>query len=158
VPAGGVVIGRPTTEQVLLDCCRVLTGDVLPEVTDETSRVRLVMLEKVLRNAAVRAAHEIAWMRAEVAGADAHGHAVAEATADGALLAALEELAAAPHDSLHLDDVTEVYRRAGDVLSASLEAALAAGRQDLVGDGEALLSARLEHEHRIVGGWDAAGR
>jgi hypothetical protein len=153
-----VVIGRPTTEQVLLDCCRVLTGDVLPAVADETTRVRLVMLEKVLRNAAVRAAHEIAWMGEEVDGIDAYAGAVAAATADGALLAALEELAAGPHGSRHLDDVTEVYCRAGDVLSASLEAALAAGREDLVQQGESLLAARLEHEHRIVGGWESAGR
>ena len=152
------MIGRPTTEQLLLDCCRVLTGDVLPAVADETTQVRLVMLEKVLRNAAVRAAHEIAWMREEVAGVDAYARAVADATGDGALDTALEELAGGPHDSLHLDDVTDVYRRASDVLSASLEAALAAGREDLVRTGEALLAARLEHEHRIVGGWDAAGR
>lgn len=152
------MIGRPTTEQVLLDCCGVLTGDVLPAVTDDSTRLRLVMLEKVLRNAAVRAAHEIAWMREETAAIEAYAGAVGDATADGALRAALEELAAGPHDSLHLDDVTEVYSRAGDVLSASLEAALAADRGGLVRDGEALLTARLEHEDRIVGGWDAAGR
>ncbi|WP_409329685.1 hypothetical protein [Trujillonella humicola] len=151
------MIGRPTTEQVLLDCCRVL-ADVLPEVADETTVVRLVMLEKVLRNAAVRAAHEIAWMREETAAIQAYAGAVEAVTADGALQAALAELAAGPHAGLHLDDVTEVYCRAGDVLSAALEAALAAGREDLVRDGEAVLAARLEHEHRIVGGWDSAGR
>lgn len=152
------MIGRPTTEQVLLDCCRMLTGDVLPAVADDTTQLRLVMLEKVLRNAAVRAAHEIAWMHEEVTGIEAYAEAVAGETADDALRAAREELAAGPHGSLHLDDVTEVYRRAGDVLSAALEAALAARREDLVRNGELLLAARLEHEQGVVGGWDAAGR
>lgn len=152
------MIGRPTTEQLLLDCCRVLTADVLPEVSDETTQVRLVMLEKVLRNAATRAAHEIAWMREELAAIEEYAGAVADATAHAAVRTALEDLAAGPHDSLHLDDVTEVYRRAGDALSASLEAALGEGREDLVLEGEALLAARLQHEHRIVGGWDSAGR
>ena len=152
------MIGRPTTEQILRDCSRVLLDDVLPAVADETTQVRLVMLDKVLRNAAVRAAHEIAWMREEGAAIEAYARGVQAATGDGAVRAAFDELAAAPHESLHLDDVTEVYRRAGDLLSAALEAVLAAGREDLVGDGEALLAARLAHEDDIVGGWESAGR
>lgn len=151
------MIARPTTEQVLLDCSRVVAG-VLPEVADETTRVRLVMLEAVLRTTAVRAGHEIAWMREETAAVEGYAASVGAATADDALRAARAELAAGPHDSLHLDDVTEVYCRAGDVLSSALEAALSAGREDLVRAGEALLAARLDHEHRVVGGWDSAGR
>jgi hypothetical protein len=152
------MIGRPTTEQLLLDCCRVLTDDVLPSVTDETTQVRLVMLEKVLRNAAVRAGHEIAWMREEGTAIEAYGQAVDAATGDGDVRAALDKLATAPADSLHLDDVTEVYCRAGDLLSAALEAALRSGRTDLVGEGESLLAARLAHENQVVGGWVSAGR
>lgn len=152
------MIGRPTTEQLLLDCRRVLAEDVRPSVTDEITQVRLVMLDKVLQNAAVRAAHEIAWMREEAADIEAYARAVDAATADDAVRTALAELAAAPNDSLHLDDVTEVYGRAGDLLSASLEAALAAAGADLVRRGETLLAARLAHENGIVGGWDAAGR
>jgi hypothetical protein len=152
------MIARPTTEQLLLDCCRVLTDDVLPTVSDETTQVRLVMLEKVLRNAAVRAGHEIAWMREEGAAIEAYGRAVDAATGDGDVRVGLGELAKAPHHSLHLADVTEVYCRAGDVLSVALEAALRAGRTDLAGDGEALLAARLAHENQVVGGWVSAGR
>jgi hypothetical protein len=152
------VIGRPTTEQILLDCCRVLDDDVLPGVTDETTQVRLAMLGKVLHNAAVRAAHEIAWMREETAAIEAYAAAVVAATGAAALRAALDELAGAPHGSLHLTDVTDLYGRAGDALSAALEAAISGDRADLVRDGEALLVARLVHEHAVVGGWDAAGR
>jgi hypothetical protein len=151
------VIGRPTTEQILLDCCRVL-DDVLPAVADETAQVRLVMLGKVLRNAAVRTAHEIAWMREETADIEAYAGAVAATGDDPALRAALAALATAPHAGLHLAEVTEVYVRAGDVLSAALEAAVALGDAGLLRDGEALLAARLDHEHAIVGGWDSAGR
>jgi hypothetical protein len=152
------MIGRPTTEQVLRDCRRVLMDDVLPSVTDETTQVRLVMLDKVLSNAAVRAGHEIAWMREETAAVEAYARTVTAATGDGGVGAALDELAGGPHDSLHLDDVTEVYVRAGNLLSVSLEAALAAGRQDLAREGEALLAARLAHEDAVVGGWNSAGR
>jgi hypothetical protein len=152
------VIGRPTTEQILLDCRRVLTDDVLPAVTDETTRIRLAMLDKVLQNAAVRAAHEIAWMREEAAEIEAYAGRVEAATGDDAVRAALGALAGSPRESLHLDDVTEVYGRAGDLLSASLEAALAAGREDLLRQGESLLAARLVHENGVVGGWDSTGR
>lgn len=152
------MIGRPTTEQVLLDCCRVLEDDVLPSVADDTMQVRLVMLGKVLRNAAVRAAHEVAWMREETAAMQAYARTVAAATKADGLQTALEELAAAPQDSLHLADVVEFYGRASDALSAALEAALAAGRQDLVLEGTALLATRLAHENDVVGGWDSAGR
>jgi hypothetical protein len=152
------VIGRPTTEQVLLDCCRVLEVDVLPSVADDTMQLRLVMLGKVLRNAAVRAAHEVAWMREETAAMVAYARTVAATTAADGLRTALEVLTAAPHDSLHLADVVEVYGRASDALSAALEAALAAGRQDLVREGTSLLATRLAHENDVVGGWDAAGR
>ena len=152
------MIGRPTTEQVLLDCCRVLEDDVLPAVADDTMQLRLVMLGKVLRNAAVRAAHEVAWMREETAAMEAYARAVAATTRADELGTALEALTAAPHDSLHLVDVVEVYGRASDALSAALEAGLAAGRQDLVLEGTSLLAARLAHENDVVGGWDAAGR
>jgi hypothetical protein len=152
------VISRPTTEQVLLDCCRVLDDDVLPAVADETMQVRLVMLGKVLRNAAVRAAHEIAWMREETGAIEAYAHTVATATGAGSLRTALEALAQSPDDSLHLADVVEVYGRASDVLSVALEVALAAGRDDLVREGESLLTTRLAHEDDVVGGWESAGR
>jgi hypothetical protein len=151
------VIGRPTTEQVLLDCCRVLADDVLPAVADETTRVRLAMLDKVLRNAAVRAAHEIAWMREEVAAIRSYAQAAAAATGDDDLRAALDA-PAGEGESLHLSDVVDGYCRAGDLLSASLEAALDADRADLVARGESLLRERLAHESAVVGGWNSAGR
>ena len=151
------MIGRPTTAQVLLDCCRVL-DEVLPTVGDETVQVRLVMLGKVLRNAAVRAAHEVAWMREETGAMESYARTVAAATGDDGLRTALEALGAVPRTSLHLDDVVDVYVRASDVLSTALEVALADGEEDLVREGESLLSARLAHENDVVGGWDSAGR
>ena len=116
------------------------------------------MLGKVLRNAAVRAAHEVAWMREETAAVEAYARAVAATTGDDGLRTALEALAEGPRGSLHLTDVVEVYVRASDVLSVALEVALAAGRDDLVREGESLLSTRLAHEEDVVGGWDSAGR
>jgi hypothetical protein len=152
------VIGRPTTERVLLDCCRVLEDDILPVVADETMQVRVVMLGKVLRNAAVRAAHEVAWMREEAGAMEAYARTVAAATGAEGLHTALGALAAGPHTSLHLEDVVDVYVRASEALSVALEVALDEGDDELVREGESLLSARLAHENDVVGGWDAAGR
>src|SRR6516165_9733511 len=112
---GAAVLSRPTTEQILLDCCRELMTTVLPALTDETAQVSVIMVETVLRNAAVRAAHEVAWMREETAEIESYARAVAgQAPSPGAdsLRAALKALAEAPRDSLHLDDVVETYCRA----------------------------------------------
>ena len=75
------------------DCCRELTDAILPALTDETLRLRLVMTETVLRNAAVRAAHEIAWMLAETSALVAYaadGGGPARKRAAGAAMAAVE--------------------------------------------------------------------
>ncbi|MCW2615333.1 MAG: hypothetical protein JWN08_2327 [Frankiales bacterium] len=152
------MIARPTTEQVLLDCCRVLTDDVLPALGDPVAQVRVVMLEKVLRNAAVRAAGEIAWMREEIATIEDYARKVLDRTSGDPVRQALAVLTAGPRDSLLLDDVVESYCRAGDALSAALEAVLAAGCRDLQHDGEQLLEQRLHREDAVVGGWQSAGR
>lgn len=60
------MISRPTTDQLILECCRHLLEDVVPHVADDAGRERLVMIETILRNTAVRAAHEIAWMTDEI--------------------------------------------------------------------------------------------
>ncbi len=61
------MISRPTTDQLIADVCQDLVDAVLPALTDETLQVRVAMAETVLRNAAARAAHEIAWMTDETA-------------------------------------------------------------------------------------------
>jgi hypothetical protein len=153
------VLSRPTTEQILLDCCRELMNVVLPALTDETAQVSVIMVETVLRNTAARAAHEVAWMREETAEIESYARAVAEqAPAADAVGAALQTLAGAPRDSLHLDDVVETYCRAGDVLSAALETAVAGRLAGLVGRGEELLSARADHETEVMAGWTPTGR
>jgi hypothetical protein len=153
------VLSRPTTEQILLDCCRELSRTVLPALTDETAQVAVIMIETVLRNMAVRAAHEVAWMREETAGIERYAEAVAgEAPGAEALGAALKGLAEAPRDSLHLDDVVETYCRAGNALSAALETAVAGRLTGLVRRGEELLDARAGHETDVMAGWSPTGR
>jgi hypothetical protein len=151
------MISRPTTEQILLDCCRVLQ-DLLAAVSDETAQVRIAMLQKVLQNVAVRSAHEIAWMIDEITAIEAYGRAASAATGADGVQIALQDLRAHPVGSLHLDDVARSYSRAGDLLSVSLEAALDAEQTDLIRAGESLLNTRLAHENEIVGGWDSVGR
>jgi hypothetical protein len=151
------MISRPTTEQILLDCCRVLQ-DILGAVSDETAQVRVVMLQKVLQNTAVRSAHEIAWMIDEITAIEAYGQAVQAVTGADGVQMALRDLKAHPVGSLHLDDVARSYARASDLLSLSLEAALNAEHTDLASAGESLLNTRLANENEIVGGWDSVGR
>lgn len=153
------MLSRPTTEQILLDCCRELMTNVLPALTDATAQVSVIMLETVLRNTAVRAAHEVAWMREETAGIEAYARAVAaRAPGTAPLESALAALAAAPCDSLHLDDVVEIYCRAGNALSAALETAVARGPADLIRRGEELLDIRSAHETEVMAGWTPTGR
>ena len=91
------MLSRPTTEQILLDCCRELMTNVLPLLTDATAQVSVIMVETVLRNTAVRAAHEVAWMRDETADIEAYAHAVAaQVPGTASLETALAALADAP--------------------------------------------------------------
>ncbi len=153
------MLSRPTTEQILLDCCRELMEGVLPALTDETAQVRVIMVETVLRNMAVRSAHEIAWMREETGAMEAYARSV-QAGAPGADLVAkaIAALAAAPRDDLGLDAVVEAYCRASDAFSAALEAAVAAGDRELTTRGEALLEVRADRETEIMAGWSPTGR
>jgi hypothetical protein len=137
---------------------------VLPALTDETAQVSVIMIETVLRNTAVRAAHEVAWMREETAEIESYAQAVAEqapgteSPSADLLRAALKALADAPRESLHLDDVVETYCRAGNALSASLETAVAGRLTGLVGRGEEILNAHADHETEVMAGWSPTGR
>lgn len=150
---------RPTTEQIILDCRRELLDVVLPDVSSDHVRVSIQMLESVLRNVATRAAHEIAWMREETAALEAYARAVAaELPPDAALAAALQDLDGAPRDSLHLEDVTDTYSRAGEAMSCALEAAMAAGHRQLSEQAATLLRERNNRELEIKGEWTMVGR
>jgi hypothetical protein len=152
------MLSRPTTEQILLDCCRELMTNVLPSLTDATAQVSVIMVETVLRNTAVRAAHEVAWMRDETADIEAYAREVTAQAPGTTLETALAALAAAPRDSLHLDDVVETYCRAGNALSAALETAVASGLAPLIQRGEEILDVRSGHETDVMAGWSPTGR
>jgi hypothetical protein len=153
------VLSRPTTEQILLDCCNELMTGVLPALTDETAIVRVVMVETVMRNMAVRAAHEIAWMREETAAIKDYARDVAaEIPGDADLAEALATAETGSHDSLHLDAVADDYIRAGRAFSAALEAAVASGDVELIKRGETLLDHRADTETEVMAGWSPTGR
>jgi hypothetical protein len=152
------MIVRPSTEQLLLDCCRELMEDVLPTVADETTIVRIVMIEQVLRNCATRSAHEIGWMLEEISVLEAYARAVHDTSPDDRLDAALRRLEDAADERLDLDVVTARYARAGDAFAAALETAVTGGLGDLQREGERLLDARLTREEEVMAGWSPAGR
>jgi hypothetical protein len=155
------VISRPTTAQILQDCSAELLEEIIPAVEPGPAQVKLFMLEGVLRNAAMRASHEIAWMEEERKAAVAYATAVATSVGgppgDAGLAAALN--AAVPPASLHLDDVVTAYEHASEALSLAIEAAIALGDPALTAQGTALLEDRLRYEREILCGWgDLAGR
>jgi hypothetical protein len=151
------VITRPTTDQLIEDVCRELLEDVLPALTDETLQVRVVMAETVLRNAAVRAAHEIAWMNEESAALTAFARTVDSRVPDDSLSASLADVEAAP-TGLHLADVVERYERAGRAFSAALDVAQRSGAADLIAQGRIVLRERVETEKVVMANYAVVGR
>ena len=152
------MITTPTTDALIEDCCRELMEAILPGLTDETLKLRLVMTETVLRNAAVRAAHEIAWMREETAALMAYAGQVAARHGSEPLRAALAAAQAGPADSLQLADVTDVYERAGQAFAAALVAAQEAGAADLVAQARELLRDRIATEKEVMATYAVVGR
>jgi len=134
------MIAAPTTEQILNECSRELMEVILPAVDDQTVQVAIFMMDLVLRNAAVRAAHEIAWMTDEVAALDEFSGRTSETGGS------------------HLDEVVERYGRASEAFSAALEAAVASGDEASATEGRALLARRVAHEQEIMCGWSPVGR
>lgn len=152
------MITRPTTDALIGDCCRELTEAILPALTDDTLRLRLVMTETVLRNAAVRAAHEIAWMVLETSALMAYAAEVAGRHGGEPLLAALAEAQAGEAESLHLADVTGRYERAGRAFELALAAATGAGAADLIERARELLRDRIATEKRVMATYAVVGR
>ena len=154
------MISRPTTDQILIACSRELLDVVLPDVQSDHVRVTVQMLENVLRNAAARAAHEIAWMREETEALAGFARDVVTAMPEraGETVRALAALADAPSHSLELADVVETYSRAGEACSCALEAAMAEGDAALAGRAADLMAARNQRELQIMGEWTMVGR
>jgi hypothetical protein len=127
------MIAKPTTEQILNDCSRELMETVLGAVEDETVKVAIVGLQSF--------AQSVLDGRPDAPG-------VADAIAD---------LDARP-TTLHLDDVVESYRRASEAFSRAMDVVVAAGDEEAVRRGEALLDGRVERETTIMCGWSPVGR
>lgn len=153
------MLTRPTTDQILLDCRLELLSTIDGALTDAPAKIAIQMMENVLRNCAQRAAHEIAWMHEETDAMISFARAVATSAASTPTLeVALAAHAAQGSDSLHLDDVAATYSLAGECMSLALEAAMAAGDDDLHARGRAVLELRLAHEQQIMGEWTMVGR
>ena len=117
------------------------------------------MLENILRNAATRAAHEIAWMREETISMETFARdTLAAVPGTSVITAALAALEAGPRQSLHLDDVARVYSLAGEAFSCAIEEALGGRLAELAERGAALLAARSATEVQIMGEWGFVGR
>ena len=152
------MIIRPTTDALIADCCRELTEEILPALTDETLRLRLVMTETVLRNAAVRAAHEIAWMREETAALMAYAAEVAARHGSPALRDAMAAADSSHPDGLHLAEVAERYERAGQAFATAMAAATEAGHDDLIAKARELLRDRVAIEKEVMAAYAVVGR
>lgn len=153
------MLSRPTTEQILLDCRTELLNTIDPAVEAEPVKIAIQMLENVLRNAAERAAHEIAWMREEGEAMLEYATRVADSPqGTDEVRAAISQYEAGRSDSLHLDDVCATYHLASRCLSEAIEAAMAGDDHDLQRAGRAVLEQRQAHEYQIKGEWVFVGR
>ena len=152
------MISRPTTDQLIADVCQDLVDAVLPALTDETLQVRVAMAETVLRNAAVRAAHEIAWMTDETAALIEYAKAVDARIRSVELTAALAAFDDTPRPSLHLADVVETYERASEAFAAALAAAQRDGMAEFVDAARELLHDRVSTEKAVMATYAVVGR
>ena len=153
------MLSRPTTEQILRDCRAELLDKIAPAVAPGAASIAIEMLDNVLRNCAVRAAHEIAWMREESdAIVDFTRRVAASTSASPAVADALRAFGAADTASLHLADVVIAYGLAGACFGAALDAAMASGDAGLTAEARTLLEERLAHENAIKGEWAMVGR
>ncbi|CAN5801570.1 MAG: hypothetical protein ACR2HP_03360 [Ilumatobacteraceae bacterium] len=152
------MLSKPTTDHVINGVRATLDEQVLPKLTDEPTRVAVQMMQQILRGAAVRAAHEIAWMHEEIAGIRVVAAGAADDAAVAEAVAALDGLDALDAASLHLEDVQARYDKAGEVLSRCVEAAYAAGDDEAVERARAVLALRSAHEMEIIGQLDLVGR
>lgn len=153
------MIARPTTERLILECCHHLLEDVAPHVTSDEARQELVMIETILRNAAVRAAHEIAWMTEETQAVAALCEEAA-AVLDGEDARRIGERAGQlVPTSRHLDDVVGAYAHASELLAAILAAAAdSADAADLRRRAQEAIDGRLDREAMIMGVFEPTGR
>lgn len=156
---GDVMLSRPTTDQIILDCRHELLTAVDAAVTDPTVKITIQMLENVLRNVAERAAHEIAWMREETDLMMTFANDVQAALgASAELTQALQAFDSGKSDSLHLDDVCKTYSLAGECFSVSMEKVFQASHTALHLRSREILAIRLDHENKIMGEWAFVGR
>jgi hypothetical protein len=153
------MLSRPTTEQILRDCRAELLDKIAPAVAPGAASIAIEMLENVLRNCAMRAAHEIAWMREESDSNVAFAtHVAASTSASPVVAEALRAYGEADTASLHLDVVVAAYGLAGACFGAALDAVMASGDDALTAEARRLLEERLAHENAIMGEWAMVGR
>ena len=147
---------RPTTEQILNDLAREIRDTLIPTCDDPAMVPNLQMMEQLLTAAAIRSAHEIAWMNEEGDAAVALARDVVAATGDEATAAALAAYDDGRSDSLHLDDQVENYSLAGEALGRAIEAV--DGHAELAARANELIRARRDTETEIRPGFFFPGR
>lgn len=153
------MISLPSSSQLLEAIKRELRENVRSVVTDPAATDSLDMIESLLGSVAVRCAHEIAWMREEIAEAETVAEAILKAGADqgGKIGTALASLRANRSTSDHTSDVQREYNLGSELLSCCLEATLLTGG-DLRSRAAAALENRLAHELSIRGELSLSGR
>lgn len=138
---------RPTTAQILNDLAREVRDSLIPTCADPAMVPNLQMMEQLLTAAAVRSAHEIAWMNEEGDAAIALARDVVALTGDEATAGALAAFDDGRSDSLHLDDQVENYSLAGEALGRAIEAV--DGHPELAARANELIRARRDNETEI---------
>lgn len=145
------MITHPSTNELIGQVRRQLSEVIAPAIQDEQLLGLLGMLDSLLHRAAVRAEHEIAWMREEIAAIEQM--AAGPGSEDERIAEALARLKAERHTSCEASAVAADYRLASEVLSRGLEAtgeAAVASR--------AILDVRLAREAEVLGDFALVAR
>lgn len=150
------MLARPTTEQILVELANEVRDQLIPAADDPAVRVNLEMMEQLLNAAAVRAAHEIAWMDEEVRAMVSYAADVADQLDHQPTREALAAYEAQRSDSLHLDDQVANYSLAGEALGRAIEGA--AADEALLARGADIVRSRRDTETLIRPGFYFPGR
>lgn len=153
------MIVRPSSSQLLAVVRQELKSSVAAIIQDPALLAKLHMIDSILASVERRCDHEVAWIREEIADIEAGAEIVVKAGLDakGRIALALEHLRANRSADDHLPNLHAEYTLAGEVLSCSLEVAVAAGHE-IRSRIEQILSARLKREVEIRGEFSLAGR
>ena len=152
------MIERPTAADQIMTVCGQFDTELRAGLVDPSQLVTLDMGLAVLRSAAVRCKHELAWMQEEAAVNEALATALLEHYDDSAVRASLDKYRSSVDDGTDLGARRAAYSASGELLAQVAHAVHVHGLVDLQEQLFDAFALRRRHENAITGGFEAVGR